>query len=182
MPERYNLKSLRLEARRVGLNVSVVADILSKWGPSVLQLVISGLRNGLSLGFINEILSQLGPLFLQTAVESVMPQEEDEDPPVLRAASVLPEDCADPDDCCEEQPCGKRLKTIHVGEQVESFSDLKQNALLTMLEKLLPTLIESYGPQLLKWFLEVVTSALKDSNQKAKLMAVFLDESGKLNQ
>lgn len=52
-------KNIHVEGR-LGLSVADVTEILSKYGPDVLQLIIEGLQNGLTKAFLQEVLSTLG--------------------------------------------------------------------------------------------------------------------------
>ena len=62
-------EELKLSATNFGFEANWVADLLEKYGPDVLALVIEAARNGFSVAFITEFVDKLGPMVLQLIVE-----------------------------------------------------------------------------------------------------------------
>lgn len=155
---KFNVNAMTAEAVTYGLNLVEVADLLAKWGPSVLQLVISGLRNGLSLALVREILETLGPLFLRLAVE----QADFFTTKRLKAVVATP----------------AAASTVIVGEQVDSFE--KSSAVLDLFLKLMPALLKmlpeimnKYGDQIIAWVIQAITDALNDPTVKKSFLAAL---------
>lgn len=57
-------EELRLSAVNFGFDGGWIADIMQQWGDEVLALAIEATRNGLSVGLVVEILSKFGPSVL----------------------------------------------------------------------------------------------------------------------
>lgn len=193
MPNTFNIRLLRTDARRVGMTFGEIAEILAKWGPAILQLVIQGLRNGLSLAFLKEILTVLGPLFLKQAVESALFKQSAKGAKQKSVLSPLAwENVGDCSDCCiaEEQcpvgtccepecPCYEGFAPplaveppFIEGEKVDNF-DEEQDIALSLLLKLIDVFLNKYGVKLAEWLIEIIGEALTDPRKRAKLDALL---------
>jgi hypothetical protein len=181
MSDKLNVTALSNKARRYGLSVRDIADIIRRWGPSVLKLIVSGLENGLSFAFLKEILTTLGVGYLQDAVQGMQmkryarkPQPGDED---------CPNDC----ECYDESEGGSEEEaedatvdaealgapspSILEGEQVVGFD--AGNVLLELVSKFLPKLVEKYGQQLLEYLVAALLKALNDPTKQQTLVVAL---------
>jgi hypothetical protein len=61
-------EELKLAASNFGFDSGWVADILTQWGPEVLAVCVEAARNGLSVTLITEIVTKFGPALLQLIV------------------------------------------------------------------------------------------------------------------
>jgi hypothetical protein len=84
-------EDLKVAATGLGLDANTIADILEKYGPEVLAMVVELLRNGFSTTFIMELV-QLGPDVLQIIVNlfnsSVMKKYSAMSPEQLKISAV----------------------------------------------------------------------------------------------
>lgn len=174
-------KNLLVSATNVGLDLTFVADILAKWGPDVLQLIIDGLRFGLTKDLLWQILNILGKDMLRTVVLGAHP-----DAKRVKLAAPRTATCCmglskeEFDRCCPElvthevpvspfpidvsagvsHPVVTNLKAfaapIIEGEQVDSLAGDTAfvQLIIQLLPKLLPALLSN--PEVLKAVIEAV--------------------------
>ena len=60
-----DVDTLKASAVGFGFDPSVIADIVEKFGPEALSLVVDALRNGFSLSFVMETVNKFGPAVLE---------------------------------------------------------------------------------------------------------------------
>lgn len=58
------VETLKESALAFGVSADVIANYLEKYGPKALSMVVEGLRYGLTLSFIMELMSVFGPAVL----------------------------------------------------------------------------------------------------------------------
>ena len=150
-----------LEAQSLGMSPSDVGEILNKYGPTVLSVVASALKNGFSFPFIMECLRLFGPTVLDFVVSLWKTKEE-------KAKGLVGEN---------EDPFAGLGTVIESDPEVANlFKDLDIKGLnpkliSTIFEKLLPFLIEKYGPQLLNAVIKAIEewTSKKDAHELHKL-------------
>lgn len=132
------LDTLKASAENFGFDGGAVADILTKFGPDVLSLLVEAARSGFNVAWIMETLNKFGPTVFQFFTDlwsknmSIAPQAMSMDGEV--ATGVL-----------------------LTGPVVEGMDS---NLLSTLLEKFLPMLLEKYGPQLIQLLMDAVLNAI----------------------
>lgn len=150
-----------LEAQSLGMSPSDVGEILSKYGPTVLSVVGSALKNGFSFPFVMECLRLFGPTVLDFVV-ALWKNRED------KAKGLVAQD---------QEPFDSLGTIIESDPEVANlFKDLDIKGLNPKLisaifEKLLPFLIEKYGPQLLDAVIRAIEewTSKKDAHELHKL-------------
>jgi hypothetical protein len=141
-----------LEAQSFGLSPSDVGELLNKYGPTVLSIVSSALKNGFSLPFVMECLRLFGPTVLDFIVSLWKTKEE-------KPKGLVGE---------QQEPFSELGNVIQSDPEIATlFKDLDIKGLNPKLisvifEKLLPFLIQKYGPQLL----DAVIKAIEEWTSK----------------
>lgn len=164
-----------VELQRYGISFTEIADILAKWGPAVLNVVINGLRNGITLALLREILETFGPLVLESVVYLHTSTPSTYEAP--RPKSVLHHTGKLKSAPAPAMVGADRLRAdvppIFVAEEVDSFD--VSNPIVELIKQFLPALIDKYGPQILAWLKEAIMVWLASSKNKAKLTAALND-------
>jgi hypothetical protein len=130
---------LKASAQDFGFDRGVIADILEKFGPDVLALVVEAARNGFSIQWIMDTFNKFGPtvlrflsdLFSRNMAMAEVPMSFDGSP---------------------------QTGVVINGDLIEGMDS---NLISTLLEKLLPMLLEKYGPMLIDFLMKLFLDALK---------------------
>jgi hypothetical protein len=159
-----------ISAANAGLDLATVAEIIAKWGPDVLQLIIDGLRYGLTKDFLLQILEVLGKNFLKQAVLAARQSQMKK--AVRRAVTCCPEEAeAAFEDCCPELkvPVSTFAEPLPIieGEQVDSLEG--NSPFIDLILKLLPQLLAN--PAILE---AIVKALLELFTKKASAVARVL--------
>ena len=131
------VQALSTEVQQMGMAPAEVADILSRYGPEILSVVVQALKNGFSMPFVLELLRLFGPIALDftislfTAKKSLSAQSETKDP-FSELNKILQND----------PEVSKVLEDSQIGA-------LTPQLVSVLVEKLLPYLVKKYGPKLL---------------------------------
>ena len=148
------VQALSTEVQQMGMAPTEVADLLSRYGPEVLSVVVQALKNGFSMPFVLELLRLFGPLALDfaislfTAKKSFSAQSEAND------------------------PFGELNKILQNDPEVNKVLEGSQLGALTpqlvsvLVEKLLPYLVKKYGPQLLAAIIQAIEDWTKEEPEK----------------
>lgn len=130
------------DAQQLGMSPESVAEVLSKYGPEMLSVVVEGLKNGFTLSFCMELLKLFGPVVLDTLVSIFNKTKTMVGAQSLSASAATESAVAD----------------ILSKSKVESIPPAILNILL---EKLLPWALEKYGQQIISAIIETVLSSIK---------------------
>jgi hypothetical protein len=136
------IQAQSLEAQSLGFSPELAADVLAKYGPQVLAVVIAGVKNGLSLSFTMECLKLFGPAILDFMTTLFTKSKEQV---VAQSLDASPEDAV--------------AQALAKGS-VEALPPAVVNILL---EKLLPWVLDKYGQQILQAILEAVLPNTKST-------------------
>jgi len=143
-----DLKLLTSSAINYGLDRTTVAEILAKWGPPILKLVVDGLAMGLTWDLMREVLEVLGETWLRDAVAGMRR---------LKAVD------AGNWEIVQGMPvyAGSDLPAIIEGERVEELD--YEAGVIKWIIKLLPTVLPKMleDPEVMKKVLEVLLEILK---------------------
>jgi hypothetical protein len=148
-----------LEAQSFGMSPSELGEILNKYGPTVLNVVSAALRNGFSFPFVLECLRLFGPTVLDLIVSLWKTKEEK------------------PKGLAQEEPFSEISNAIQTDPEVSDlFKDmdvkgLNPKLISAIFEKLLPFLIQKYGPQLLDAVIKAIEewTAKQDTKESTTL-------------
>jgi hypothetical protein len=156
---------LKLSARDFGLTETEIADVLEKWGPAVLKLIIDGLNEGFSLAFIKEILTTLGPLFLTQAIQARLLSRN-----LALTIKSKPGCTEDQATCCEHKDNHIKLTAgaIIQGGQVEAVSPLAG-----ILVQVLIQLLQTEGPQVAQLLVNLLIQLLQQQQNQQQLVTAI---------
>jgi len=62
------VNKLENDAVTMGMSAPEVGEIVSKYGPDVLSVMVEALKGGFSVGFVLELFRLFGPIFLDFAI------------------------------------------------------------------------------------------------------------------
>jgi len=134
-----------------GVNYSDWIGILERFGPTILDLIVDGLRNGLSFDFLRRILDAFGPELFSHTLRSHCQRS------VLNTGYTA------------------GAPPIITGEQVDSLT-AESNFIIDLLRQFLPVLMERYGKQILEWLMTLISGSLKtEAGQQLFLKHLHLD-------
>ena len=135
---------IQLEAQSFGISVEQASEILTKYGPQVLSVIIAGLKGGLSLSFLMESLKLFGPMvveFLSTLFVEKKKQLE------------------------ENAAQGLVAQDTSVANALKGGVDSLPPAVTTiLLEKLLPWALDRYGQQIIQAIMEAIMKGMKEDS------------------
>ena len=130
---------IQLEAQSFGISVEQASEILTKYGPQVLSVIIAGLKGGLSLS-----LKLFGPMvveFLSTLFVEKKKQLE------------------------ENAAQGLVAQDTSVANALKGGVDSLPPAVTTiLLEKLLPWALDRYGQQIIQAIMEAIMKGMKEDS------------------
>jgi len=137
------IDSVKVAAQSFGFEESMISGILERFGPEVLSLLVEAARSGFSVTWIVDTLNRFGPNVLQFFMDlwSKNVGIAAQNAPVGVAGSEV-----------------VHTGVILTGEVVEGMDT---NMITTMLEKLLPMIVEKYGPQLIQLVMDLIMNAIK---------------------
>jgi len=144
------VQALSTEVQQMGMAPAEVADLLSRYGPEVLSVVVQALKNGFSMPFVLELLRLFGPIALDftislfTAKKSFSAQSEEKDP-FGELNKILQND--------------PEVNKVLEGSQIGA---LTPQLVSVLVEKLLPYLVKKYGPQLLAAIIQAIEDWTKE--------------------
>ena len=116
---------LQTDAVQMGMAPSDVAEIVSKYGPDVMSVIVEALKGGFSVPFVLELFRLFGPIFLDFAISLFSEKKK---------MGMAEND--------EEAELEKLLR----GSPVQGLPEELVKVLFT---KLLPYVIKKYGPDML---------------------------------
>ncbi len=138
------LDQLKVGAQNFGFDPSWIADVVSKFGPDALALVVELARQGFSVSLLTEVLDKFGPSLLQFFINYLNH---------LNVTPVTPK-------------VGMTADVIPPGNLVEgidaNFIDMiVTNYLPVIIQKYLPMIVEKYGPQIVQFLVNWLTKNLQ---------------------
>ncbi len=116
---------LKTDAVSMGMAPTDVAEIISKYGPDTMSVIVEGLKSGFSVPFILELFRLFGPIFLDFAISLFSEKKK------LGLAEGNEE---------------VELENLLKGSPVQG---LPEELVKTLFTKLLPYVIKKYGPDML---------------------------------
>lgn len=116
---------LKADAIQLGMAPTEVADIISKYGPDVMSVIVEALKSGFSVAFVLELFRLFGPIFLDFVISLFSEKKK---------MGMTEND--------EEAELENLLK----GSPVQGLPEELVKVLFT---KLLPYVIKKYGPDML---------------------------------
>jgi hypothetical protein len=128
------VETLKVSAQNFGFDGSWIADIISKYGPDILSVVVELARNGLTVATVVDLLTKFGPEILQLLLSILHVQ-------TMRAAAV-------------------KSATGEVFPPADLPSGPMDSILITLVEKYLPILMQKYGPQILQAIMDAIIKAI----------------------
>ncbi len=138
-------EELKEHAINLGFDSDFVTDVLSKYGPEILALIIEAARNGFTVDFIKEIMSKLGPILLELMVEIINRQKMEgfaADPMGFNAGVVI------------DGPIVEGVEGPFIDILVEKY-------LPKIIQKYLPLILEKYGDKLIQMLIELFLKNLQ---------------------
>lgn len=140
-----NEADIQLEAQSFGLPTDQAAEILTKYGPQVLSVIVAGLKNGLSLSFLMESLKLFGPLIVEFLSKLFVETKKQLDTEVSKGLVAQDTSVAD---------------VLSKGG-VEGLPPAVANILM---EKLLPWALDKYGQQIIQAIMEAIMKGMKEDS------------------
>jgi len=145
---REQVDDLKSVASNFGIAPAEVADILQRYGPSVLQMVISALKSGFSLSFCLELIKTFGPVVLDFVMSLFDNTKKAMD--VSSQKGLTPES----------------MEQFLNEKDAENFAPILVKVLV---EKVIPYIIKNYGQQILQALLDALNKAFEDK-ESAKFL------------
>ena len=136
------IDAVKVAAQNFGFENYMISGILDKFGPEVLSLLVEAARSGFSVTWIVDTLNRFGPNVLQFFMD-------------LWGKNVAI--------AAQNAPAGMAATEVHTGVILtgEVVEGMDTNMITTMLEKLLPMIVEKYGPQLIQMVMDLIMNAIK---------------------
>ncbi len=138
-----NIDTMKMSATNFGFDPAWIAQVLAKYGPDVLSIVLEAARNGLSVGLIMEVLQKFGPHALDLLISILNHKNlkrigaDIVDGPVVTGDNVL-------------TPADSTFIDIII-----------QKYLPILIQQYLPIIIQKYGPQLLQLAVDAIIQYLQ---------------------
>lgn len=129
---------MKTDAISMGMAPTDVAEVISKYGPDVMSVVVEGLKSGFSAPFVLELFRLFGPIFFDFAISLFAEKKK------LGLAEGN-----------EEAELEKLLK----GSPVQGLPEELVKALFT---KLMPYVIKKYGPDMLAAVIAAIDKYTKE--------------------
>lgn len=139
---------VKLQAASVGVSADETIKIVNEHGLEVLKLIVDGLTNGLSKAFLLEALQVGGPILVEILNDLQVIK-------IAQAKAALKGDTSG----------------IIVGEQVDTLDPVAPvvpsnpvfgNLIAVLLQKLLPLIMQQFGPQLLQALINAILQAINN--------------------
>ncbi len=134
------IDTVTVSAQNFGFEAGVISDILERFGPEVLALITEAARSGFGVQWIIDTLNKFGPNVLQFFMDLWSKN--------VGIAGVAPVGVDG----------AVQTGVLITGDVVEGMDS---NMLSTLLEKMLPMIMEKYGPQLIEMVMKLVLDAIK---------------------
>lgn len=126
------VKQLENDAVSMGMSPPEVGEVVSKYGPDVLSVIVEALKGGFSLSFVLELFRLFGPIFLDFAIGFFVEKKK---------MGMTEAD--------EEHELNELLK----GSPVQGLPQELVKALFT---KLLPYVLKKHGPDMLTAIIDAI--------------------------
>lgn len=153
MPE-DQLQALSTEVTQAGMAPAEVGELLSRYGPEVLSVIVQALKNGFSMPFILELIRLFGPIALDFAISLFTAKKS------LSAQSETKDPFGDLNKILQNDP--EVAKVLETSE----LQALTPQLVSVLVEKLLPYLVKKYGPQLLAAIIQAIEDWTKEPETK----------------
>lgn len=140
-----NPADVQLEAQSFGLSPEMAAEILGKYGPQVLTVIVAGLKSGLSLSFLLETLKLFGPMIVEFLSTLFTEKKKQVDAEVAKGLVAQDTTVAD---------------ALAKGG-VDGLPPAVANILM---EKLLPWALDKYGQQIIQAIMEAIMKGMKEDS------------------
>lgn len=135
---------VQLEAQSFGLSTEQASEILIKYGPQVLSVIVAGLKGGLSLSFLMESLKLFGPMVVEFLSTLFIEKKKE----LENNASK-----------------GLVAQDATVADALKGGVDsLPPAATAILLEKLLPWALDKYGQQIIQAIMEAIMKGMKEDS------------------
>lgn len=129
---------LKADAVQMGMAPNDVAEIISKYGPDVMSVIVESLKSGFSVAFVLELFRLFGPIFLDFAISLFTEKKK---------MGMTEND--------EE----RELENLLKGSPVQGLPEELVKVLFT---KLLPYVIKKYGPDMLAAVITAIDKYTKE--------------------
>ena len=129
---------LKADAIQLGMAPTDVADIITKYGPDVMSVIVEALKSGFSVSFVLELFRLFGPIFLDFVISLFSEKKK--------------LGMAESDEEAE-------LENLLKGSPVQGLSEELVKVLFT---KLLPYVIKKYGPDMLAAMIAAIDKYTKE--------------------
>jgi hypothetical protein len=133
---------LKESATNFGFDGGVIADILNKFGPDVLTLMVEAARNGFNVEWVVSTLNRFGPNVFQFFVD-------------LWGKNMA------------VAPVAMSIGELAVGEvqqgvvlNAEVIQTMDANFMTTLMDKYLPEMMDKFGPQFIDLLMDAIVKAL----------------------
>jgi hypothetical protein len=131
--------ALENDAIQLGMSAPEVGEVIGKYGPDVLSVMVEALKGGFSVSFVLELFRLFGPIFLDFAISLFTEKKK---------MGMTEND--------EEA----ELETLLKGSRIEGLPEELVKVLFT---KLLPYVIKKYGPDMLEAVVDAITKLTDDT-------------------
>jgi len=134
-------------AQSLGFDSGYMAEILNRYGPEVLSTVVTALKSGFSPAFVMELVRLFGPVvvdFLISLMTTTKKKVEEE-----KKLGLVP----------AEQSVSDYLTKNGMEGLMPLIMDL-------LLEKVLPVVLQEYGPQIIQAIIDTVVNNLKKKKEE----------------
>jgi hypothetical protein len=138
------VNKLENDAVTMGMSAPEVGEIVSKYGPDVLSVMVEALKGGFSVGFVLELFRLFGPIFLDFAISLFTEKKK---------MGMVEGD--------EEKVLNDLLK----GSPVQG---LPEELVKTLFTKLLPYVIKKYGPDMMAAVIDAITRLTEDDKKSGE--------------
>ena len=123
--------TLKTSAQNLGFDPSWIADIVAKYGPDVLSVIVELARNGITVATITDLLTKFGPEILQLLLS------------ILHVKNMRGE-----------------TGDVFPPDPTQLPSSAIDSILIALIQQYLPILIQKYGPQILQAIMDAIIKAI----------------------
>ncbi len=148
MKEELSVEQVQAQAFEMGMAPSELGDLLNQYGPQVVSVVGQALKNGFSLPFVLELVRLFGPVSLDfiislfKAKKEVSAQGMSDVDPFVQLNDLVKNDASFETLLSDDTDLKEALGAVNI-------QGLTPKLVSVLVEKLLPFLVQKYGPQLL---------------------------------
>jgi len=140
-----------VSAQSLGFDSAYMAEILNRYGPEVMSTVVTALKSGFSPAFIMELVRLFGPVVVDFLISLMTTTKKKID---------------------EEKKLGLVATEQSVSDYLtkNGMEGLMPLVMDLLMEKVIPVVLQEYGPQIIQAIIDTVVNALKKKKEDGRLV------------